>query len=209
MIKLGTDYGGWYIPENILNENSICYCVGCGEDITFDLELIKKYNCTVVGIDPTPRAIQHVNENTKDISNYIFEPVGLWNEKTTLKFYEPKNKEHVSHSFLNLQKTEEYIEVEVDTLLNIMNKHNHDQIDLIKIDIEGSEYRVLNYILANEMNIKIICVEFDEMHLPLDNHFRSRIQKYVQLLGEKYECLKQDRSNFTFMRIHETKTNFT
>ena len=85
-----------------------------------------------------------------------------------------------------------------------MNKHGHDQIDLIKIDIEGSEYRVLNYILANEMNIKIICVEFDEMHLPLDNHFRSRIQKYVQLLGEKYECLKQDRSNFTFMRIHET-----
>lgn len=204
MIRLGSDYGGWYIPDKILNENSICYCVGCGEDITFDLELIKKYNCKVVGIDPTPRAIAYVNKNIKGISNYIFEPVGLWNEKTTLKFYEPKNKEHVSHSFLNLQKTEEFIEVEVDTLLNIMNRHEHNQIDLIKIDIEGSEYRVLNYILANEIDVNIICVEFDEMHLPLDSNFRNRIEKYIKLLSEKYKLLKQERSNFTFMRKNES-----
>lgn len=207
MIKLGTDYGGWYIPENVLNEKSICYCVGCGEDITFDLELIKKYNCTVVGIDPTPRAITHVNENTKEIENYIFEPVGLWDEKTTLKFYEPKNKEHVSHSFLNLQKTEEYIEVEVDTLLNIMNKYNHNKLDLIKIDIEGSEYRVLNYILENNIDIDTICVEFDEMHNPFDYSFKDRIEKYITLLtNNKYKLLKQDRANFTFMKTNEINT---
>lgn len=200
MIRLGTEYGGWYIPEDILNDKSICYCVGCGEDISFDIELINKYNSTVVGIDPTPRAIKYVTENTKDVSNYIFESVGLWDEKTTLKFYEPKNKEHVSHSFLNLQKTNEYIEVEVDTLLNIMNKHGHKKIDLIKIDIEGSEYRVLNYILENNIDIDIICVEFDEMHHPFDYNFKQRIEKYILALKENnYELLKQDKGNFTFM----------
>lgn len=38
--EIGTKYGGWVIPVNLLNENSICYCVGCGEDISFDLGLI-------------------------------------------------------------------------------------------------------------------------------------------------------------------------
>lgn len=205
MIKLGTEYGGWYIPENILDDKSICYCVGCGEDISFDIELINNYNCTVVGIDPTPRAIKYVTENTKDVCNYIFEPVGLWNEKTTLKFYEPKNKEHVSHSFLNLQKTNEYIEVEVDTLLNIMNKHGHKKIDLIKIDIEGSEYRVLNYILKNNIDVDIICVEFDEMHNQFDYNFKQRIEKYItELTNNNYKLLKQDRANFTFMKNNET-----
>lgn len=201
MIKLGTDYGGWYIPENVLDDYSICYCVGCGEDISFDLELIKKYNCTVVGLDPTPRAIDYVIKHTKTIQNYFFHGIGLWDEKTTLKFYEPKNKEHISHSFLNLQKTESYIEVEVDTLLNIMDMHNHKKIDLIKIDVEGSEYRILNYILENKIDIKIICVEFDELHHPFDSNFNTRIQKYVNLLyNNNYELLKQDSCNFTFMK---------
>ena len=74
------------------------------------------------------------------------------------------------------------------------------KLTLIKIDIEGSEYRVLNYILANEIDVNIICVEFDEMHLPFDNNFRERIQKYIELLSKNYELLKQERANFTFMR---------
>ena len=43
MESLGTNYGGWYIPENILlNNNSIIYSAGVGEDISFDLLLSNK-----------------------------------------------------------------------------------------------------------------------------------------------------------------------
>ena len=59
MEKLGTDYGGWLIPKNIsLNENSIVYLGGAGEDISFDLKLQDKYNCWIVIIDPTKKAIK-------------------------------------------------------------------------------------------------------------------------------------------------------
>ena len=36
IVRFGTNYGGFYYPENLekLNENSIIYCVGAGEDIT-------------------------------------------------------------------------------------------------------------------------------------------------------------------------------
>ncbi|MFQ5675356.1 MAG: hypothetical protein ACE5G1_05620, partial [bacterium] len=39
--KVGSGNGGWIIPGDLLNQNSICYCVGVGENITFDLQLIK------------------------------------------------------------------------------------------------------------------------------------------------------------------------
>ena len=40
MIKLGTNYGGWYIPKDIkLDKESIIYSGGVGEDISFDLVL--------------------------------------------------------------------------------------------------------------------------------------------------------------------------
>ena len=36
MERLGTKYGGWILPTNTtLNENSIIYSAGVGEDISF------------------------------------------------------------------------------------------------------------------------------------------------------------------------------
>ena len=63
MELLGTNYGGWYIPYDIsLNSNSIIYSAGVGEDISFDIKLNDKYNCNIILIDPTQRAIKHFNE---------------------------------------------------------------------------------------------------------------------------------------------------
>ena len=63
MEKLGTDYGGWWIQKNnSLNENSIVYSGGAGEDISFDLKLQDKYNCWIIIIDPTKKAIKHYEE---------------------------------------------------------------------------------------------------------------------------------------------------
>ena len=39
--RIGTNYDGWTIPENILNEDSIIYCIGIGEDISFDIGLME------------------------------------------------------------------------------------------------------------------------------------------------------------------------
>ena len=44
MEKIGTIYGGWFVPINMnLNENSIIYSGGAGEDISFDIKLQNKY----------------------------------------------------------------------------------------------------------------------------------------------------------------------
>src|SRR5690606_22369056 len=99
---------------------------------------------------------------------YKFFKIGLWDKKGSLKFYFPKNKDHVSHSLLNLQKTHDYIKVSVDSLKNIAKKNKHKKIDLLKIDIEGAEYKVLNSISKDKLEVKIICVEFDEMFHPMD-----------------------------------------
>ena len=63
MNKLGTNYGGWYIPNELeLDENSIIYSAGAGEDISFDLKLQMLTDCHLIMIDPTERAKIHYNE---------------------------------------------------------------------------------------------------------------------------------------------------
>ena len=63
MNKLGTDYGGWYFPEkHNLNQDSIIYSAGVGEDISFDLKIQNDLNCNIFLIDPTIKSITHYDE---------------------------------------------------------------------------------------------------------------------------------------------------
>ena len=74
----------------------------------------------------------------------------LWNKNESLRFYEPPNPNHVSHSIINYQneykKNTSFIEVSAITIENLLNELNlnPEDIPLIKLDIEGAEIEFLN-----------------------------------------------------------------
>lgn len=39
LVRLGSDYGGWWVPAGDVKPDVVAYCAGAGEDITFDLAL--------------------------------------------------------------------------------------------------------------------------------------------------------------------------
>ncbi len=200
--KLGSVYGGWIVPGHVLNRSSVCYCAGVGEDITFDLSLIESYGCDVFAFDPTPRAVEHVKNTAVGIERYHFSPIGLWDEETALKFYAPKNSQHVSHSALNLQGTSEYFEADCKPVSVLMRENGHDRLDLLKLDIEGAEYRVVDSLLRDEIDLRVLCVEYDEAHQPLDKGYRERIAESARKLEDAgFRLISVDgRSNYTFCR---------
>jgi len=199
---LGTEYGGWAIPVSLFNEKSVCYCVGCGEDISFDLELINQFDCDVFAFDPTPRAIEYVRKHTSSIENYKFYDFGLWDKEDVLKFYTPRNPAHVSHSLLNLQNSDEFIEVKVRRLKDVMISLGHSKLDLLKLDVEGAEYKIIDSILEDNLNIKVICVEYDECFNALDKKYKERIKQSIMgLLSLGYvQVYDQGNCNYTFVR---------
>jgi FkbM family methyltransferase len=225
LIKLGTSYGGWIIPEGFINDNSICYLAGAGEDISFDVGLAEKYSCQVNIFDPTQRANIHFENLVQNVKNDIkfeinndhtqhysiskekisllhFYNLGLWKEYTDIKFFAPKLDEHVSHSILNLQKTDKFFIGRVDRLSSLMKLNNHCHIDILKIDIEGAEYEVLKTIIEDKLDIKIICVEYDEAYNPIDQDYLKRIKKSINSLRkQKYLIISMDEKfNITFIK---------
>jgi FkbM family methyltransferase len=181
IVRVGSRYGGWLVPECVFNENSVCYLAGAGEDISFDVGLVNKYKCRVFIFDPTPRAKIHFDRlmdavnskrnmrinNTSDFYSLSsedarlmhFSEIDLWNKKEEIKFYSPQNVDFVSHSILNLQQTKSFFIGKVDKLSNFMKVNNHSELTLLKIDIEGAEYAVLESIIEDKLKIKVICVE--------------------------------------------------
>nr|GFD06411.1 hypothetical protein [Tanacetum cinerariifolium] len=96
--------------------------------------------------------------SAKELGAITYCATGVWNEKKTVKFYVPANSNYAGHSITNLQNTEDYIEAPVDKLANIMRELGHQQIDLLKIEIEGSEYTVIDDVLADKLDVKMILV---------------------------------------------------
>jgi FkbM family methyltransferase len=181
VLRLGSAYGGWVIPKDIFHKTSICYLAGAGEDITFDIALAEMFNCRVHIFDPTPRAAAYVRKTLAALplgvqENLAFHQVGIWNDDTELKFYAPANPAHVSHSAVNLHDTDNYFIAPAKKLHSLMAQLKHTRLDLLKLDIEGAEYAVLDDIVQTGLDVRCICVEFDECHHPQDGRYAQRVE---------------------------------
>lgn len=201
LVRLGSQYGGWIVPASVVHPDSICYCAGVGEDISFDLALMERFRCEVHAFDPTPRAIDFVRRTAADVRGFHFHPVGIWERDEQLRFYAPSNPEHVSHSVMNLQRTQSFFEAPCRSLPSLMKQLGHARIDLLKLDIEGAEQRVLAAMLHDGLTVKVLCVEFDEATLEWTPERKQRIVASADaLVAQGYRLVAQEgRSNYTFV----------
>ena len=59
LIRLGSNYGGWWIPKSILEDNSksrVLISAGLGFDVTFDKALLDA-GFEVIGLDPLEESV--------------------------------------------------------------------------------------------------------------------------------------------------------
>lgn len=170
----GNSYGGFFAcPEN-LNSRSIVYSVGIGRDISFDNAMINKHECMVFGFDPTPGSIEWVKNNAMP-SSFKFFPFGLGNRDSTEKFYLPRNPGEISGSIVKQSNvtTNQFEMVEIRSLETIASNFGHTSIDVLKMDIEGSEYDVIDSIISSKVTIHQILIEFHDRLFP-DGYEKTR-----------------------------------
>lgn len=193
LVRLGSEHAGWWVPEAALVPGAVAYCAGAGEDVTFDLALLDR-GLNVTTFDPTPRAIAYVEE--LDVgSAFRFVPVGWWDEEAELRFYAPRDPSHVSHSALNLQRTDSYFTAHVNTPAALAGELNDRKVDIVKMDIEGAETRVIRSILAHGPKARVLLVEFDQ-----PQPFGGILRAARALRAHGYRAAKVEGWNVTFVR---------
>ncbi len=232
--KLGSDYGSWaFIDSKNLN-NKFIISAGLGEDASFDIEIINKYNCKVICVDPTPRAIDHYNQiidnsgnqgsnfykeggkqniSSYDLTkinknNFILVDNALYNtNEEELKFFAPKNKNHVSYSINDFQnnykKESDFIIIKTITIKSILDKFEIDNLEILKLDIEGAEIEVIKNILNEKIYPNQILVEFDELNKINEFALNRFMEVHKMLLLNKYYLIKTNSNfpNFLYARI--------
>ncbi len=172
----GTEYGGFFVAPKLLKPFSKALCVGVGEDISFDLQLIGLHNMSVLAIDPTLKAKKYV-ENISP-KNYQYINYALVHETFSEKFvkmYENKNPDWVSESLVSSHNS--VSESCYDAGVTKLSDFKDENFSLIKLDIEGAEYSVIDE--WDNWSASTLCIEF---HHHCTNYSESDTERCIKKL---------------------------
>lgn len=163
----------------------IVYSFGIGEDLSFSQGILDAFpQARVYAFDPTPKAIHYAEKHplSRD-SRFTFLPYGISDTCGKQTFYLPKNEDYVSGSMVQYDgvSEEKQISVEMRTLGALMEQLGHQHIDILKLDIEGSEFQVIPQILESGCVVPQLCVE---QHFCFFPDGKEKMRALVKLLNQ-------------------------
>ena len=163
-IDLPTEnYSDWKVVPALLNENDIVYSFGICDDIGFEL-LACERKVNLFAFDPTPYSIDWIDQQLLP-SSFQFYPWAASGSDRDLYLY-PRidrdgKKSSVMFTFHEEASSETGgVKVKSLSLQSITKKFGHKNVDVLKMDIEGAEYEVIDHLLNSHLLPKMILIEF-------------------------------------------------
>lgn len=156
---IGNAGANWTINPEMVSQDMIVYSFGIGEDISFDLGLIDEFGLTIHAFDPTPKSLAWLAQQDLP-TEFNVHPVGISDKEGILEFYPPADESWVSHSLIDNKSGRDPIQVPVKSLPTLMKELNHDSINILKMDIEGAEYAVIEALVRSSIRPDMLLVEF-------------------------------------------------
>ena len=168
----------------------------------------------VLLVEPVPHNVVEIKKNLNNLESIIIEQVALSDKNETRNFYFVKNTsihklkkhwssgigsfnkqhllDHKSKRFKIEEEDIDKISIETIRFKDLVDKYNINQIDKLLVDVEGSEFAILNDIDLSSVNIKKIIFEY--------KHFDG-----YQTTGKKLEEIlnKFEENGYTTKKIDE------
>jgi FkbM family methyltransferase len=185
----------WTICPDGLNSQSVIYSGGVGSDIGFEHELARQFGCGVVLYDPSPTGIQTMALPENKIPAFQYFPVALAAHRGVLRMAPPKPGDD---NWFPRTDADAKLEVPCTDLRSFMEQNSHTHIDLLKMDIEGSEYEVIDDILEKRIPVRQICVEFHHGNLPWIRRSQT-IRSVLKLVASGYRLVSHVSGDHTFI----------
>ena len=158
-VRLGEADGRWSVAPEGLGAHSVVYAFGVGTDISFERDLIARYGVTVHAFDPTPIALEWAAARQLP-DRFVLHPYGVGDADGRAHFAAPRKRKFASFSLVRSDGVGPGVDAPVHRLVTLAGMLRLPPPDLIKMDIEGAEYAVLEDMLESGFRPPQILVEF-------------------------------------------------
>jgi len=183
------------------------FILDCGANIGLSIIYFKKSypDAEIIGFEPDKKLFDLItfNINSFSIKDVRLINKGLWNEATTLKFF----SEGADGGRVALEEdNENIVEINTVSLRDYLNK----TVDLLKIDIEGSEIVVLKDCKELLHNVKNLFIEYhsfvnkgQELDTLLEILSMAGFRYYIEHVGVNSAHPFCDRNTYQGMDLQQ------
>jgi FkbM family methyltransferase len=186
LLSLGSSYGGWLLPDGLIKPGWVCYCIGAGGDVSFDIELLRRYDAIVRSIDPVEEYVARAIEDAGSYPRFSAYRAAIATVDGPIRMQVTHDCASHSVSPAGLYESKNFIELPGRTLRSLMAELGDQSIDLLKIDIEGGEYELLPTLDLNALGVKLFAVQLH--HTGTVHEARSLIAALGQAGYEPVAC---------------------
>jgi FkbM family methyltransferase len=179
------------------------YIIDAGANVGMSaIYFANKYkNAKIIAIEPESRNYELLKQNTENYTNITTIKAALWNTSGEVSLFDTglgndgfmveTNKALLKTSVKNIKET-----IKTVTIDEIINEFHIDSIDILKIDIEGSEKEIFESCKSWVQKTKCIIVELHErMKKGCNKAFYKNI-KYFDKIGFYSGDIYLSRDNY-------------
>ena len=185
LTKPGGADRGWMVCSDVIPRGGIAYSFGVGANTSWDVAMIEQFGVEVHAFDPTPESIAWVARQQLP-EKFHFHDYGIAAFDGTLNFYPPKKpgRMHFSQDRQKYNRPDQVtIPGRVLRLSSIAQQLGHSRIDVLKMDIEGTEFDCLPDLLQSGIEIGQLLVEVHYHHPTRTFDEGMRLVRQIEAAG--------------------------
>ena len=161
--RLGTAYGGWFVPLELIDSSWMVYSGGAGHDVSFDVELLRRFGCRVRAFDPMGHYLTSALEQAEGLPGYSVHelaitgadgPIELFGAGDNTGHVDARSKVVGGPSFT----------INGKSIKTIADELGDTEVQLLKLDIEGEEFAVIDGLDFAALGLRVLCVEVHPSH---------------------------------------------
>ncbi|ANO51157.1 hypothetical protein [Woeseia oceani] len=151
-LKLNTiDLHGWVLYPAALSPRSVAYTIGVGDDICFELAMIRQFEAEVHAFDATPEVATWIaSKELPDSYNFHGWAAAGRDGNVNLRRW-PGECHPASHCGSPLSSKHEVQAIPAYSLKTLMKKLRHAHVDLLKINIDNAGSTVLDELVRTDI----------------------------------------------------------
>ena len=193
LVRLGSiDDGGYVVPKKVLKNTDYLISFGISDNWDFEKHFARLSSCVVDSYDHSIDSIFWMNKFRKDFLKFlclkIFKPKKLYKMFQFLDFiffFKLNKKNSFSLKKIGVGKN-------LISLKEIIHKHQKISKIFLKVDIEGSEYEILEQINQYKSIITGIVIEFHETSKNM-----KKIISFIDKLQDKLSLVHIHGNNYS------------
>lgn len=167
----------WVISPAGLGTEPLVYSLGLSENLSFDLGMIQQHGARVHGFDPTIESQRFVAKSYLP-ADFHYHPLAVAGHDGQLDLYERMGKG-------GRKKGACFLRASCKKISTLVKELGHSRLDILKIDVEGSEYPILEDVCLKGIPVSQIAVEFH--HRFEEIGLTATIRSHQMLLKHGYQ----------------------